>query len=206
MRLCFHRGGQHPRRGRTMGEAAADRGDRRGSVGVTLCPNALPHHFAPIMSAASFVLPRSRRRAKRAGAAPLARRHSRRSKIAKWRAGSPNREPPARHRSPTADTGGPPGISTSSKSSAKSRTLAGERKIKFQPRGPQPRPRLLRILGKLGGYRPHPMIEHFKFLRAHTRSTPKVTIPSPSSLHFRYGRDAVPAAICPAMDDFYRDL
>src|SRR5262252_6642285 len=85
-------------------------------------------------------------------------------------------------------------------------SYAGERKIKFQTRGPQPRPRLLRILGKLGGYRPHPMIEHFKFLRAHTRSTPKVTIPSPSSLHFRYGRDAVPAAIYPAMDDFYRDL
>src|SRR6185295_4616219 len=35
---------------------------------------------------------------------------------------------------------------------------------------------------------------------------PKMTIPSPSSLHFRYGRDAVPETIYPAMDDFYRDL
>ena len=50
------------------------------------------------------------------------------------------------------------------------------------------------------------MIEHFKFLKAHTGQTPKVTIPSPSSLHFRYGRDAVPEAIYPAMEDFYRDL
>ena len=33
-----------------------------------------------------------------------------------------------------------------------------------------------------------------------------MTIPSPSSLHFRYGRDAVPESIYPAMDDFYRDL
>jgi 5-methyltetrahydropteroyltriglutamate--homocysteine methyltransferase len=33
-----------------------------------------------------------------------------------------------------------------------------------------------------------------------------MTIPSPSSLHFRYGRDAVPEHIYPAMDDFYRDL
>ena len=33
-----------------------------------------------------------------------------------------------------------------------------------------------------------------------------MTIPSPSSLHFRYGRDAVPAVIYPAMEDFYRDL
>jgi 5-methyltetrahydropteroyltriglutamate--homocysteine methyltransferase len=85
-------------------------------------------------------------------------------------------------------------------------SYAGERKIKFQTSGPQPRPRLLRVVGKLGGYKPHPMIEHFTFLRAHTGRTPKVTIPSPSSLHFRYGRDAVPAAIYPALDDFYRDL
>ena len=85
-------------------------------------------------------------------------------------------------------------------------SYVGERKIKFQSSGPQPRPILLRVIGKLGGYRPHPMIEHFKFLKAHTRQTPKMTISSPSSLHFRYGRDAVPEKIYPSMDDFYRDL
>ncbi len=85
-------------------------------------------------------------------------------------------------------------------------SYAGERKIKFQTSGPQPRQVLLRLTGKLGGSKPHPMLEHFKFLRAHTKRTPKMTIPSPSSLHFRYGRDAVPAALYPAMEDFYRDL
>jgi len=50
------------------------------------------------------------------------------------------------------------------------------------------------------------MIEHFKFVKAHTKATPKMTIPSPSTLHFRYGREAVPEAIYPSMDDFYRDL
>jgi 5-methyltetrahydropteroyltriglutamate--homocysteine methyltransferase len=80
----------------------------------------------------------------------------------------------------------------------------GERKIKFQ--GPQPKPMMLRVTGKLGAYSPHPMIEHFKFVAAHTKAAPKMTIPSPSSLHFRYGRDAVPEAIYPAMEDFYRDL
>jgi 5-methyltetrahydropteroyltriglutamate--homocysteine methyltransferase len=80
----------------------------------------------------------------------------------------------------------------------------GERKIKFQ--GPQPKPMMLRVVGKLGGYRPHPMIDHFKFVAAHAKATPKMTIPSPSSLHFRYGRDAVPTEIYPEMDDFYRDL
>jgi 5-methyltetrahydropteroyltriglutamate--homocysteine methyltransferase len=85
-------------------------------------------------------------------------------------------------------------------------SYVGERKIKFASGGPQPRPILLRVIGKLGGYKPHPMIEHFKFLKAHTKETAKVTIPSPSSLHFRYGRDAVPESIYPSMDDFYRDL
>ena len=33
-----------------------------------------------------------------------------------------------------------------------------------------------------------------------------MTIPSPSSLHFRYGRDAVPETLYPATEDFYRDL
>ena len=85
-------------------------------------------------------------------------------------------------------------------------SYVGERKIKFTSGGPQPRPILLRVIGKLGGYKPHPMIEHFKYLKAHTRQTAKVTIPSPSSLHFRYGRDVVPESIYPSMDDFYRDL
>jgi 5-methyltetrahydropteroyltriglutamate--homocysteine methyltransferase len=85
-------------------------------------------------------------------------------------------------------------------------SYVGERKIKFAGSGPQPRSILLRVIGKLGGYTLHPMIEHFKFLKAHTGQTPKVTIPSPSSLHFRYGRDAVPEAVYPAMQDFYRDL
>jgi 5-methyltetrahydropteroyltriglutamate--homocysteine methyltransferase len=80
----------------------------------------------------------------------------------------------------------------------------GERKIKFQ--GPQPKPMMLRVVGKLGAQRAHPMIEHFKFVAAHAKATPKMTIPSPSSLHFRYGRDAVPASIYPVMEDFYRDL
>src|SRR6202166_4212052 len=80
----------------------------------------------------------------------------------------------------------------------------GERKFKFQ--GPQPRPILLRLKGKLGGFSGHPMIEHFRYLAQHTKATPKMTIPSPSTLHFRYGREAVPEAIYPSMDDFYHDL
>jgi 5-methyltetrahydropteroyltriglutamate--homocysteine methyltransferase len=80
----------------------------------------------------------------------------------------------------------------------------GERKIKFQ--GPNPKPMMLRVIGRLGAFTTHPMLEHFRFVKAHARVTAKMAIPSPSSLHFRYGRDAVPAEIYPDMDDFYRDL
>ena len=80
----------------------------------------------------------------------------------------------------------------------------GERKISFQ--GVQPRPMMLRVIGKLGSFGGHPMVEHFKFVKAHSRVLAKMTIPSPSSLHFRYGREAVPVQIYASMDDFYRDL
>jgi 5-methyltetrahydropteroyltriglutamate--homocysteine methyltransferase len=80
----------------------------------------------------------------------------------------------------------------------------GERKIKFQ--GVNPKPMMLRVTGKLGTFSGHPMLEHFKYVKAHTRAAPKMTIPSPSSLHFRYGRDAVPESIYPDMHEFYGDL
>jgi len=50
------------------------------------------------------------------------------------------------------------------------------------------------------------MLEHFNFVKEHTRVTPKMTMPSPSSLHFRYGREAIPDAIYPNIEDFYADL
>lgn len=80
----------------------------------------------------------------------------------------------------------------------------GERKIKFE--GVNPKPMMLRVIGRLGTFSGHPMLDHFRFLKAHTRVVPKMTIPSPSSLHFRYGRDAVPESIYPDMNEFYRDL
>ncbi|HSL80819.1 MAG TPA: 5-methyltetrahydropteroyltriglutamate--homocysteine S-methyltransferase [Pseudolabrys sp.] len=80
----------------------------------------------------------------------------------------------------------------------------GERKIRFQ--GVNPKPMMLRVIGKLGTFSNHPMLEHFRFVKEHTRAVPKMTVPSPSSLHFRYGRDAVPESVYPDMADFYRDL
>jgi 5-methyltetrahydropteroyltriglutamate--homocysteine methyltransferase len=63
----------------------------------------------------------------------------------------------------------------------------------------------LRVTGKIG-FSGHPMLEHFRFLKQHAHVVPKMTIPSPSVLHFRGGRQAVDPAIYPDMNDFYRDL
>jgi 5-methyltetrahydropteroyltriglutamate--homocysteine methyltransferase len=75
--------------------------------------------------------------------------------------------------------------------------------IKFK--GGETKPIGLRVTGKIG-FSGHPMLEHFAFLKHNTKSTAKMTIPSPSVLHFRGGRKAVPESIYPAMEEFYHDL
>jgi 5-methyltetrahydropteroyltriglutamate--homocysteine methyltransferase len=61
------------------------------------------------------------------------------------------------------------------------------------------------VKGRLGS-RHHPQIAHFEFLKANTKRTPKVTIPSPSMLHYRGGRNMIAKSAYPAMEEFYRDL
>jgi len=84
-------------------------------------------------------------------------------------------------------------------------TFLGDRKLKFQGAA-QPKQWVSRVKDRLGKFSGHPQIAHWKFVADHTRQTAKVTIPSPSALHFRQGRAAVPQAIYPDMADFYRDL
>src|SRR5215472_12397467 len=50
--------------------------------------------------------------------------------------------------------------------------------------GVQTKAQGLRIVGKVG-FADHPMLAHFKFLKAHSKVTPKMTIPAPPVLHFR---------------------
>jgi len=57
--------------------------------------------------------------------------------------------------------------------------------IQFQ--GVQTKAQAPHIVGPLGFPAGHPMLEHFRFLQAHTRTVPKMTIPSPSVLYFRVG-------------------
>jgi 5-methyltetrahydropteroyltriglutamate--homocysteine methyltransferase len=75
--------------------------------------------------------------------------------------------------------------------------------IQFQ--GVQSKPQSIRITGKVG-FSNHPMVEHFKFLKAHTKVTPKMTIPSPSVMHFRLEPGAVAKSAYPDRDAIFDDL
>ena len=84
-------------------------------------------------------------------------------------------------------------------------------KARFQSeQGPvEYQPLTLQVTGKLS--RPHPIfVEHFKFVQSsvasNPRLAPKITIPSPSNMHFRGGRAAIDQTAYPDMAGFYADL
>jgi 5-methyltetrahydropteroyltriglutamate--homocysteine methyltransferase len=47
------------------------------------------------------------------------------------------------------------------------------------------------INGPLDFPEDHPMLEHFKFVKAHTGVIPKISIPGPSAIHFRVAEDDI---------------
>ena len=66
-------------------------------------------------------------------------------------------------------------------------------------------PAALRVTGKL-------KLDHcifgddFKFLQSVTKATPKLTIPSPSMMHYRGGRAAIDEKVYPSLEQFWTDL
>ena len=75
--------------------------------------------------------------------------------------------------------------------------------IQFQ--GVQTKPLSIRVKGKIG-FGHHPFLEHFKFLKAHTKVTPKMTIPSPTVMHFRLEPGAVAKSAYSDRDAIFDDL
>jgi 5-methyltetrahydropteroyltriglutamate--homocysteine methyltransferase len=66
-------------------------------------------------------------------------------------------------------------------------------------------PPSLKVAGRLerpGGI----FVDDFRFLKSVARAEAKVTIPSPTVLHFRGGRDAIDAHAYPDIEEFYTDL
>src|SRR5215471_4887006 len=63
----------------------------------------------------------------------------------------------------------------------------------------------VQVTGKLG-FSGHPMIEHFKFVAAHTTRVPKITIPAPSAIYGRPVMTPINKEIYPALEPFFHDL
>ena len=61
------------------------------------------------------------------------------------------------------------------------------------------------VQGVLGS-KHHPHIEHFKFVKENTKQTPKMSIPSPSMLHYRGGSSMINKDVYPRLDDLWPAL
>jgi methionine synthase II (cobalamin-independent) len=66
-------------------------------------------------------------------------------------------------------------------------------------------PPVLRVTGKVRHVKPI-QVEAFKFLKSVTQRIPKVTIPSPTMLHFRGGREAISRDAYPDLEGFFEDV
>jgi len=66
-------------------------------------------------------------------------------------------------------------------------------------------PPTMQVTGKLE--RPNGIfVDDFRFLASVAQATPKITLPSPTVMHFRGGREAIDAEAYPDIAEFYRDL
>lgn len=80
--------------------------------------------------------------------------------------------------------------------------VATEGSLPFQ--GANTKHENIAVTGKVA-FDGHYMLDHFRFLNEVTNVTPKMTIPAPSVLHFRGGRDAISRDVYPDWDNFYSD-
>jgi 5-methyltetrahydropteroyltriglutamate--homocysteine methyltransferase len=71
--------------------------------------------------------------------------------------------------------------------------------------GTEEQPPIATVVGKIGCSKPI-MAEHFAFLRSVAKAMPKFTIPSPSMLHLRGGRNAISKDVYPDLEEFWSDV
>jgi len=76
----------------------------------------------------------------------------------------------------------------------------------LQFKGTETKAEGLHVHGRIDFSASHPMIGHFKFLKSVARAVPKMTIPSPTALHYRGGRQAIEKSVYPDMEPFFADL
>ena len=66
-------------------------------------------------------------------------------------------------------------------------------------------PPVLKVVDRVRHVRPI-QLDDFGFLQSVTKGLPKVTLPSPTMLHFRGGRDAISTAAYPDLEEFFEDV
>jgi 5-methyltetrahydropteroyltriglutamate--homocysteine methyltransferase len=84
----------------------------------------------------------------------------------------------------------------------------GGMEVRFQQHGGKElayAPPVMIVTGKVRHGRPIQLAD-YEYLRSVTRETPKVTIPSPTMLHFRAGREGISAEAYPDMAGFFADV
>ena len=80
--------------------------------------------------------------------------------------------------------------------------VRGDESIQFH--GVQTKAENLLVSGKVA-FNGHPMLDHFRFLKNAAQVTAKFTIPSPTVLHFRVGRNAISRDVYPDLAEFFHD-
>ena len=63
----------------------------------------------------------------------------------------------------------------------------------------------IKVTGKVG-FSGHPMLEHYTFVAAHTKVTPKITIPAPSAIYGRPTPTPIDKTAYPDLDGFFHDV
>jgi len=74
--------------------------------------------------------------------------------------------------------------------------------------GVETKPRGVQVNGRIAFPDHHPMLDHFRFVKEQAPAgvLPKMTIPSPTVLHFRLERDAITTDLYEHRDDIFADL
>ncbi|MEH2919721.1 cobalamin-independent methionine synthase II family protein [Samsonia erythrinae] len=77
----------------------------------------------------------------------------------------------------------------------------------IQFNGVQTKSHSIRVVDKVSFNPQHPMLDHFRYLKSICGdAVPKMTIPSPSVMHFRGGRKAIDATVYPDLANYFDDL
>ena len=63
----------------------------------------------------------------------------------------------------------------------------------------------VRTIGRVD-FTTHSHVDDFRFVKEHTRVTPKMTIPAPNMLHFRPGRSSIRKQVYPDLEPFFEDV